>query len=59
MIIMIESCCGRQRASLKTVTHSRVRLLYRRVRISVFGFSFTRINSNISRPMDYFEFFSA
>ena len=63
MIIISESCCGRQRASLKTVIHSRARLLYCRIRISVnkaaISLSFTRINSNISRAMDYFEFFNA
>ena len=48
MILISESCCGRQRASLKLELRSTAGYVYRRIRISVnkagvFRFSFTGI----------------
>ena len=63
MILISESCYARQRISLKIVIHSRVRFIAAYVSVQING-NFASLlhvspKCNISRPMDYFEFFSS
>ena len=65
MKLISESCCGRQRVSLKLELWSTQQgLLYRRIRVIVNNIESGNISllfyasatCNTSRPMDYFQF---